>query len=53
MTLCRPEDQLRKLGTIGREIFGIDRIKVLNEEGKEVPDGEVGELYRAHSDVVH
>ncbi len=45
VTLCRPEDQLRKLGTIGREIFGIDRIKVLNEEGNEVPDGEVGELY--------
>lgn len=45
VTLCRPEDQLRKLGTIGREIFGIDRIKVLDDEGNEVPDGEVGELY--------
>ncbi len=45
VTLCRPEDQLRKLGTIGREVFGIDRIKVLDEQGKEVPDGEVGELY--------
>jgi acyl-CoA synthetase (AMP-forming)/AMP-acid ligase II len=45
VTLCRPEDQLRKLGTIGQEIFGIDRIKALDEEGNEVPDGEVGELY--------
>ncbi len=45
VTLCRPRDQLTKLGTIGREIFGIDRIKVLDEEGNEVPDGEVGELY--------
>lgn len=45
VTLCRPEDQLRKLGTIGQEIWGIDRIKVLDEEGNEVPDGEVGELY--------
>jgi fatty-acyl-CoA synthase len=45
VTLCRPEDQLRKLGTIGQEIFGIDRIKVLDEEGNEVPDGQVGELY--------
>lgn len=45
VTLCRPEDQLRKLGTIGREIFGIDRIKVLDDEGNEVPDGQVGELY--------
>ncbi len=45
VTLCRPEDQLIKMGTIGREIFGIDRIKVLDEEGEEVPDGQVGELY--------
>jgi len=45
VTLCRPEDQLRKLGTIGQEVFGIDRIKVLDEEGNEVPDGQVGELY--------
>ena len=45
VTLCRPEDQLRKLGTIGREIFGIDRIKVLDESGNELPDGQVGELY--------
>ncbi|MEW6348058.1 MAG: AMP-binding protein [Thermodesulfobacteriota bacterium] len=45
VTLCRPEDQLRKLGTIGREIFGVDRIKVLDDEGNEVPDGQVGELY--------
>lgn len=45
VTLCRPEDQLRKLGTIGQEIFGVDRIKVLDEEGNEVPDGQVGELY--------
>ncbi|MFZ5865756.1 MAG: class I adenylate-forming enzyme family protein [Thermodesulfobacteriota bacterium] len=45
VTLCRPEEQLKKLGTIGREIFGVDRIKVLDEEGNEVPDGQVGELY--------
>jgi fatty-acyl-CoA synthase len=45
VTYCRPEDQLRKLGTIGHEVFGVDRIKVLDEEGNELPDGEVGELY--------
>ncbi len=45
VTLLRPEDQFKKLGSIGKEIFGIDRIKVLDEEGKEVPEGEVGELY--------
>ncbi|MBI5569563.1 MAG: AMP-binding protein [Desulfomonile tiedjei] len=47
-TLLRPEDQLRKLGSIGKEIFGIDRIRLLDEDRREVPDGEVGELfYRA------
>jgi acyl-CoA synthetase (AMP-forming)/AMP-acid ligase II len=45
VTLLRPEDQFKKLGSIGREIFGSDRIKILDEEGNEVPDGEVGELY--------
>lgn len=45
VTLLRPEDQFKKLGSIGREIVGIDRIKILDEEGNEVPDGQVGELY--------
>ncbi len=45
ITYLRPEDQLTKLGSIGREVFGIDRIKLLDEAGNEVPDGEVGELY--------
>jgi fatty-acyl-CoA synthase len=45
VTLLRPEDQFKKLGSIGKEIFGIDRIKILDEEGNEVPDGAVGELY--------
>jgi len=45
VTLLRPEEQFKKLGSIGREVFGIDRIKVLDEEGNPVPEGEVGELY--------
>lgn len=45
ITYLRPEDQLTKLGSIGREVFGIDNIKLFDEEGNEVPDGEVGELY--------
>ncbi len=45
VTLLRPEDQFKKLGSIGREIFGTDRIKVLDADRKEVPDGEVGELF--------
>ena len=44
-TLLRPEDQFRKLGSIGREILGIDRIQLLDEERREVPDGQVGELF--------
>ncbi len=45
VTLLRPEDQLRKLGSIGREIWGTDTIKILDENGNEVPRGQVGELY--------
>jgi acyl-CoA synthetase (AMP-forming)/AMP-acid ligase II len=45
VTLLRPEDQFKKLGSIGKEIFGADRIKILDEDRNEVPDGEVGELF--------
>lgn len=45
VTLLQPEDQIKKLGSIGREIFGTDRLRLLDAEGNEVPDGEVGELY--------
>jgi len=45
VTLLRPKDQLRKIGSIGRECLGTDTIKLLDENGKEVKIGEVGELY--------
>ncbi len=45
VTLLRPEDQFKKLGSIGREIFGTDRIKILDENRQPVPDGQVGELF--------
>ncbi|MBW1774276.1 MAG: AMP-binding protein [Deltaproteobacteria bacterium] len=45
VTILRPEDQFKKLGSIGKEIFGTDRIKILDEDRNEVPDGEVGELF--------
>jgi len=45
VTLLRPEDQLRKIGSIGCECLGTDVIKLLDENGNEVGIGEVGELY--------
>jgi acyl-CoA synthetase (AMP-forming)/AMP-acid ligase II len=45
VTLLRPEDQMRKPGSIGKECLGTDTIKLLDKEGCEVPVGEVGELY--------
>jgi len=45
VTLLKPHEQLIKLGSIGRECAGTDLIKLLDEEGNEVPVGEVGELY--------
>jgi len=45
VTLLRPEDQLKKIGSIGKEIFGIDQIKLLDKEGNPVTDGKVGELW--------
>ena len=45
VTLLRPEDQFKKLGSIGKEIFGTDRIRILDAYKQEVPDGQVGELF--------
>lgn len=45
VTLLRPEDQMNKLGSIGKECIGTDCIKLLDEEGNPVPIGEIGELY--------
>ena len=45
VTVLQPEDQLSRLGSIGRETVGSARIRLLDAVGKEVPDGAVGELY--------
>ena len=45
VTILKPEDQMRKLGSIGFETLGTDFVKILDEQGNEVGTGEVGELY--------
>ncbi|UCF58300.1 MAG: AMP-binding protein, partial [Candidatus Bathyarchaeota archaeon] len=45
VTILRPEDQLRKLGSMGRECLGTDVIRLLDEKGNEVSVGQAGELY--------
>ena len=45
VTLLKPEDQMRKLGSIGYEAVGTDFIKILDENGNEVGIDEIGELY--------
>jgi len=45
VTILKPEYQMTKLGSIGFEALGNDFIKILDPEGNEVPQGEIGELY--------
>ncbi len=44
-TMLHPHEQYTKLGSVGRECVGSAPIRLLDENGKEVPDGEAGELY--------
>lgn len=43
--LLRPEHQMIKLGSIGREVLGVGKVKLLNGKREEVPVGEVGEIF--------
>jgi fatty-acyl-CoA synthase len=45
VTILRPDEQINHLGSVGREWAGSGAIKLLNADGDEVPDGEVGELF--------
>ncbi len=45
VTLLRPHEQIDRLGSVGREWAGSGPIRILDESGAEVADGEVGELY--------
>jgi len=45
VTMLQPEEQFEKLGSVGRECVGTRPVRLLDEAGNEVPDGETGELY--------
>jgi len=45
VTVLKPADQIRKLGSIGFESLGTDLVKILDEQGNEVGVGQIGELY--------
>ena len=45
VTMLHPDEQFDHLGTVGREVVGSAPIKLLDDDGEEVPDGEPGELF--------
>ena len=45
VTMLHPHEQFEKLGTVGREVIGSAPIRLLDDDGREVADGERGELY--------
>jgi acyl-CoA synthetase (AMP-forming)/AMP-acid ligase II len=45
VTMLRPHEQFTHLGSVGRECVGSAPIKLLDADGREVADGEAGELY--------
>ena len=51
VTLLRPDEQISRLGSVGREWAGSGPIRLLDPQGREVPDGDVGELFSRTSYV--
>tara|TARA_R110002072_G_scaffold293422_1_gene462776 strand:+ start:1397 stop:2965 length:1569 start_codon:yes stop_codon:yes gene_type:complete len=45
VTMLHPDEQFSHLGTVGRECVGSGPIRLLDDDGNEVPDGEPGELF--------
>jgi acyl-CoA synthetase (AMP-forming)/AMP-acid ligase II len=45
VTMLHPHEQFTKLGSVGRECVGSAPIRILDEGGNQVPDGEPGELF--------
>jgi fatty-acyl-CoA synthase len=49
VTMLHPQEQLTKLGSVGRECVGSRPIKLIDGDGQEVAAGEVGELYSCNA----
>jgi acyl-CoA synthetase (AMP-forming)/AMP-acid ligase II len=49
VTMLQPDEQLSKLGSVGRECVGSLPIRLLDPDGNDVPDGAVGELYSSNA----
>ena len=45
VTMLHPDEQFDHLGTVGREVVGSAPIRLLDDDGIEVSDGEPGELF--------
>ena len=51
VTLAGPRDHLSRPGTIGRALRG-NEIRLLDDAGREVPPGQIGELYARNSTMI-
>jgi fatty-acyl-CoA synthase len=51
VTLAGPNDHVSRPGTIGQRLRG-NEIRLLDDTGKDVPPGEVGELYARNSTLI-
>lgn len=49
VTMLHPAQQFTKLGSVGRECVSAAPIRLLDQHGAEVPDGEAGELYSCNA----
>ena len=45
VTMLHPDEQFDHLGSVGREVVGSLPVRLLDDDGNEVPDGTPGELY--------
>lgn len=45
VTMLHPDEQFDHLGTVGREVVGSMPIRILDDDGNEVGDGQPGELF--------